>query len=204
MLSVRDLRRSVPVITRREWLAGAGGIVALGAAGLWYFWPLSRRPVGQIGGPFDLIDADGAAYTFQDIQGKPSIVYFGFTHCPDICPTILFQMSEVLRRLGPDAANVNALFITVDPDRDTPTQMKTYLSVFDPHLRGLTGDEAHLAIAWDAFGVEAEIVPTTSDNYNMDHTSKVFVLDKAGRFSTTLDMNMPPDTAVAILRALLI
>jgi protein SCO1 len=193
----------VPVISRRVWLAGAGALAVIAAAGTWQFQPFKRKPVGQVGGPFDLIDSDGAAFTFQDIQGKPSLVYFGFTRCPDICPTTLFRISDVLKRLGPDADQINALFITVDPDRDTPSQMKSYLSAFDPHLRGLTGDAAHLSIAWDAFGVEAEVVPTSSDNYNMDHTSKVFVLDRAGRFSSGFDMDTPPDTAVALIRALL-
>jgi protein SCO1/2 len=193
----------VPAFTRREWLAGAGGILAIGAAGVWHFWPQARQPAGQVGGPFLLVDDDGAPYGFQDILGKPSLVYFGFTRCPDICPTSLFQISQVLSRLGPDADRVNALFITVDPDRDNPAQMRSYLSAFDPHLRGLTGDAAHLAIAWDIYGVEAEIVPTTSDNYNMNHTSTVFLLNRSGRFAGTFDMETPPDDAAAMVRGLL-
>jgi protein SCO1/2 len=193
----------VPSFTRREWLAGACGILAIGAAGVWHFWPQQRQPAGQVGGPFALIDADGAPFTFRDIQGKPSLVYFGFTRCPDICPTTLFQISLVLSHLGTEADQVNALFITVDPDRDTPAQMKSYLSAFDPHLRGLTGDGAHLAIAWDVYGVEAVIISTTSDNYNMDHTSKVFVLDRNGRFANSFDMHTSPDDAAATIRGLL-
>ena len=94
-----------------------------------------------IGGPFKLIDQSGKPITDQDMKGRPFLVFFGYTHCPDICPTTLFEISEVLRVLGKDADRVNALFITVDPERDTPAVMKDYLSSFDPHLRGATGDQ---------------------------------------------------------------
>jgi protein SCO1/2 len=193
----------VAFLTRRKWLAGVGVLVVIGASAIWRFRSQPRQAAGQVGGPFDLIDADGVPFSFRNMQGKPSLVYFGFTRCPDICPTTLFLISQVLSRLGADADRVNALFITVDPERDTPAQMKSYLSAFDPHLRGLTGDVAHLAIAWDVYGVEATIVPTTSDNYNMDHTSTVFVLDPSGRFQTVFDMHTPPDDAVATMRGLL-
>src|ERR1700761_3830097 len=93
-----------------------------------------------IGGPFQLTDQSGAIVTEKNLQGKPSIVFFGFTHCPDICPTALFEMSEILRAMGKDADRVNAYFISVDPERDNKQAMKDYLSSFDPHLKGLTGD----------------------------------------------------------------
>ena len=79
------------------------------------------------------------------MKGKPSLVFFGFTHCPDVCPTTLFEVSEILQALGTDADRVGALFVTVDPERDTPAALKDYLSSFDPHLRGLTGDAAAVA-----------------------------------------------------------
>jgi protein SCO1/2 len=102
-----------------------------------------------IGGPFKLIDQNGTPVTDEDIKGRPSLVFFGYTHCPDVCPTTLFEMSEVMRALGPDASRVNALFITVDPERDTAAAMKDYLSSFDPHLRGATGDQKSIeATAW--------------------------------------------------------
>ena len=193
----------MPSFTRREWLAAAGGILAITMAGVWHFWPQEAVPAGPVGGPFALVDDDGVPFTFRDLLGKPSLVYFGFTRCPDICPTTLFQLSEVLSRLGPDADRINALFITVDPDRDTPEQMKSYLAAFDPHLRGLTGDRAHLAVAWEVYGVSAMVVPTTSDNYNMNHTSTVFVLDRNARFATSFDMHEAPDDAAALVRDVL-
>ena len=95
-----------------------------------------------IGGPFQLTDQSGATVTDKSLQGRPTLIFFGFTHCPDVCPTSLFEISEVLRAMGQDADKVNALFISVDPERDNAAAMKDYLSSFDPHLKGLTGDAA--------------------------------------------------------------
>ena len=95
-----------------------------------------------IGGPFQLTDQAGQAVTEQNLKGKPTLIFFGFTHCPDVCPTSLFEISEVLKAMGPDADKVNAWFVSVDPERDTAAAMKDYLSSFDPHLKGLTGDPA--------------------------------------------------------------
>src|SRR3954470_22038495 len=93
-----------------------------------------------IGGPFQLTDQSGRTVTEKDLQGRPTLIFFGFTHCPDVCPTSLFEISEVLRAMGKDADRVNAWFISVDPERDNAAAIKDYLSSFDPHLRGLTGD----------------------------------------------------------------
>ena len=92
-----------------------------------------------IGGPFQLTDQSGQTVTEKNLQGHPTLIFFGFTHCPDVCPTSLFEISEVLRAMGKDADRVNAYFISVDPERDTTAAMKDYLSSFDPHLKGLTG-----------------------------------------------------------------
>src|SRR6202165_4659501 len=93
-----------------------------------------------IGGPFQLTDQTGQAVTEKSLQGRPTLIFFGFTHCPDICPTSLFEISEVLKAMGKDADRVNTYFISVDPERDTDAAMKDYLSSFDPHLKGLTGN----------------------------------------------------------------
>src|SRR6516164_2573741 len=95
-----------------------------------------------IGGPFQLTDQSGATVTEASLQGRPTLIFFGFTHCPDVCPTSLFEISEILRAMGSDADRVNAYFISVDPERDNAGTMKDYLSSFDPHLKGLTGDPA--------------------------------------------------------------
>src|ERR1700726_4187878 len=112
-----------------------------------------------IGGPFRLTNQDGRVVTQDDLKGKPALIFFGFTHCPDVCPTTLFDVSEVLRGLGPDANRVGAAFITVDPERDTSASMKDYLSSFDPHLRGLTGDPDAIKAVAKAYRVYYKKVP---------------------------------------------
>src|ERR1700744_5008607 len=113
-----------------------------------------------IGGPFQLTDQTGATITDKSLQGRPTLIFFGFTHCPDVCPTSLFEISEVLRAMGSDADHVNAYFISVDPERDTPAAMKDYLSSFDPHLKGLTGNAASIEAVEKAYRVYAKKGPT--------------------------------------------
>src|SRR3982074_969910 len=108
-------------------------------------------PRGASGGPFQLTDQAGQTVTEKNLQGKPSLIFFGFTHCPDVCPTSLFEFPEVLRAMGKDAARVNAYFVSVDPERDTANAMKDYLSSFDPHLKGLTGDPEAVAQVRSAY-----------------------------------------------------
>ena len=153
-----------------------------------------------IGGPFRLIDQDGRAVTDRDFKGKPLLVFFGFTHCPDVCPTTLFDVSEILRRLGKDADQVGALFVTVDPARDTPEKLKEYLSSFDPHLRGLTGDEPAIVAIAKAYRVYYKKVPNPGGDYTMDHTAIVYLMDKEGRFVAPFSLKRPPEQAAADLR----
>src|SRR5437868_12393312 len=112
-----------------------------------------------IGGPFQLTDQAGQTVTEKNLQGRPTLVFFGFTHCPDVCPTSLFEISEVLRALGKDADKVNAYFVSVDPERDTQGAMKDYLSSFDPHLKGLTGEPEQVAKVLSAYRVYARKLP---------------------------------------------
>src|SRR6202047_4285451 len=157
------------------------------------------RP-SAIGGPFTLIDQNGQPITDKDMKGRPFLVFFGFTHCPDICPTTLFDVSQVLQKLGPDADRAGALFITVDPERDTAAVLKDYLSNFDPHLRGLTGDRASINAAIKAYRVYAKKVPLDGGDYTMDHTALVYLMDKNGQFVAPFDLKRPVDTAGADLR----
>ncbi len=160
-------------------------------------------PVAQIaaiGGPFKLTDQNGQVVTDQDLKGHPFLVFFGFTHCPDVCPTTLFEVSEVLRVLGPDADRTRALFITVDPERDTPRVMKDYLSSFDPHLSGLTGDPAEIAAVAKAYRVYFKKVPQEDGGYTLDHTAIVYLMDKTGRFVSPFNLKRPTDAAAADLR----
>ncbi len=160
----------------------------------------SGRGGSAIGGPFRLVDQNGATVTDADIKGRPFLVFFGYTHCPDICPATLFEVSEVMRVLGKDADRTGALFITVDPERDTPAAMKDYLSSFDPHLRGATGDRAAIDAAEKAYRVYAKKVPTTNGDYSMDHTALVYLMDKQGRFVAPFSLKRRPEDAAADLR----
>jgi len=153
-----------------------------------------------IGGPFKLIDQNGKPITDNDMKGRPFLVFFGFTHCPDICPTTLFDVSEIMHALGPDADRTGALFITVDPERDTAAVMKDYLSSFDPHLRGLTGDRNAIDAAEKAYRVYAKKIPAEHGDYSMDHTALVYLMDKQGRFVAPFSLKRRPEEAAADLR----
>jgi protein SCO1 len=154
----------------------------------------------MIGGPFQLVDQNGRAITDQDFKGRPFLVFFGYTHCPDVCPTTLFDVSEVMRALGSDAGRTGALFITVDPERDTPAVLKDYLSSFDSHLHGVTGDAAKIAEAEKAYRVYAKKIPSDDGSYSMDHTALVYLMDKEGRFVAPFGLKRRPEDAAADLR----
>jgi protein SCO1/2 len=153
-----------------------------------------------IGGPFKLIDQNGKPITDADLKGRPFLVFFGYTHCPDVCPTTLFELSEVMKALGNDADRVNALFVTVDPDRDTAAAMKDYLSSFDPHLRGATGDQKAIDAVEKTYRVYSKKIPTQKGDYSMDHSAVVYLMDKEGRFVAPFNLNRKPAEAAADLR----
>ncbi|MBR0843489.1 SCO family protein [Bradyrhizobium liaoningense] len=153
-----------------------------------------------IGGPFQLTNQNGKAVTDKNLKGKPTLIFFGYTHCPDVCPTSLFEISEVLRAMGKDADKVNAIFISVDPERDTPAAMKDYLSSFDPHLEGLSGDPAETAKVITSYRVYAKKVPTKDGDYTMDHTALIYLMDREGRFVSPFNLKRTPEEAAAELK----
>lgn len=153
-----------------------------------------------IGGPFHLVDQNGKPFSDRDMKGKPYLVFFGYTHCPDICPTTLFEISQLFHKLGPDAGDVGALFITVDPERDTQAVLKDYLASFDPHLRGLTGDRKSIDQAIKDYRVYAKKVPLEGGDYSMDHTAIVYLMDKDGHFVAPFSMQRSADAEAAELR----
>ncbi|MBY0336230.1 MAG: SCO family protein [Acetobacteraceae bacterium] len=166
--------------------------------------PVATGPASlAIGGPFALTDHRGRAVTERDFAGRPLAVFFGFTHCPDICPTTLGEFADYMAALGPDADRMHWLFVTVDPERDTPGHLARYLELFDPRVVGLTGTEAQVAGAARAFRVAYRRVPLEGGGYTMDHTASVFLLDAAGRFAGTIDFKEPDAVAVEKLRLLL-
>jgi protein SCO1 len=153
-----------------------------------------------IGGAFQLTDQTGQAVTEKELQGRPTLIFFGFTHCPDVCPTSLFEISEVLRAMGADADRVNAYFISVDPERDTADAMKDYLSSFDPHLKGLTGAPPDVAKVLAEYRVYSKKVPLKDGDYTMDHTALVYLMDRDGRFVAPFNLKRTPEEAAADLR----
>ena len=153
-----------------------------------------------IGGAFQLTDQAGETVTDKNLEGKPTLIFFGFTHCPDVCPTSLFEISEVLRAMGTDADRVNAYFISVDPDRDTASAMKDYLSSFDPHLKGLTGAPDAVAKVTTEYRVYAKKVPLKDGDYTMDHTALVYLMDRDGHFVSPFNLKRTPEEAAADLK----
>ena len=153
-----------------------------------------------IGGPFQLTDQNGKAVTDKSLKGKPTLIFFGYTHCPDVCPTSLFEISEVLKAMGTDADKVNAWFVSVDPERDTAAAMKDYLSSFDPHLRGLTGEPAAVAKVISAYRVYAKKVPLKDGDYTMDHTALIYLMDRDGHFVSPFNLKRTPEEAAKDLK----
>ena len=168
---------------------------------LWALGGVRGVPVpAAIGGPFQLTDQSGTTVTDKSLQGRPSLIFFGFTHCPDVCPTSLFEISEVLRAMGKDADRVNAYFVSVDPERDSKEAMKDYLSSFDPHLKGLTGDPEAIAKMLTAYRVYAKKVPLKDGDYTMDHTALTYLMDRDGKFVAPFNLNRKPEEAAADLK----
>ena len=181
--------------------AFAGSLVVGLVLMLWVMGGLKHATApAAIGGPFQLTDQAGQAVTEKSMQGHPSLIFFGFTHCPDVCPTTLFEISEVLRVMGKDADSVNAYYISVDPERDTAAAMKDYLSSFDPRLKGLTGNSEQIAKVLSEYRVYAKKVPLKDGDYTMDHTALIYLMDRDGRFVSPFNLNRKPEEAASDLK----
>ena len=181
--------------------AFAGSLVVGLVLMLWAVGGLrSATAPAAIGGPFQLTDQSGQTVTEKSLQGRPTLIFFGFTHCPDVCPTSLFEISEVLKAMGGDADRVNAYFISVDPERDTNAAMKDYLSSFDPHLKGLTGDADATAKTLSGFRVYARKVPLKEGDYTMDHTALIYLMDRDGHFVSPFNLKRTPEEAATDLK----
>ncbi len=178
------------------FLAGA---LVLAAAAIITFAPGRQGQSGtgtaSVGGPFALTTQEGRTLTDKDLRGSPFLVFFGFTHCPDICPTKLFEISEVLRAAGPKGEKLRALFVTVDPERDTPEIMKSYLGSFDPRIIGLSGDRPAIDAMIKAYRAYARKVPLQGDDYTMDHTALVYLMAKDGGFIGAFNIEQTPAQA---------
>jgi len=171
------------------------GLAALSAAAMLTLGPQPNQATASVGGAFTLVDQNGRTVTERTFLGKPHLVFFGFTHCPDVCPTKLFEISEVLRATGDKGRDLRALFVTVDPERDTPEVLKSYLGSFDDRIVGLTGDRAAIDAAVKAFRAYARKVPLKDGDYTMEHTALVYLMDKDGRFVGAFKLDRLPGQA---------
>ncbi len=149
----------------------------------------------RVGAPFQLTGTDGKRFNSTTLAGKPFAIFFGFTHCPDICPTTLLEMSNHLKALGERASQINVVFVSIDPERDTADHLKLYLSAFDPRIIGLTGTKEEIASIAKSFRAVYERVPNKDgSDYTMNHTASVYLMDKAGRLVSTLSFEEPEET----------
>jgi protein SCO1 len=190
----------------RQWISMAlGGLIGFSVAALCVIYAASLPVHGvtaTIGGPFTLVDDTGTTVTEKTIAGKPYVMYFGYTFCPDVCPTTLLDLSRWIRKLGPDADRLNYVFVTVDPERDTVQSMHAYLSSFDKHIRGYTGTSAEIAQIEKEYRVYHQKVPTEGGGYTMDHTAVLYLIGPDGKLVTVIPYQEDDASAVAKLRNL--
>lgn len=163
---------------------------------------ISSTGIAAVGGPFRLTSHKGEPFDNARLAGKPYLVFFGFTHCPDICPTTLFDLTELMKELGPAADRFNVVFITVDPERDTQDLLARYLTAFDERIVALRGSQDETDAVVKAFAGFARRVPLDGGQYTMDHTAGVYLMDAKGKFSGMLDMHEPRETRLQKLRRL--
>lgn len=154
------------------------------------------------GAAFALTDQKGAPITEAAFRGHPSVVFFGFTHCPEVCPTTLFELAGWLKTMGDSGKNLNAYFVTVDPERDTPEIINSYVSNFSDRITGITGDPDKVHAMAKSFGIYWKKVDTGDGDYTMDHTASVLLLNAKGEFAGTIAYGENADTAIAKLKRL--
>ena len=175
--------------------------LCLGMA-IWYFLPRPSAEGGFGGGNYALVDENDRPVTQTMLVGQPSLLFFGYTHCPDVCPTTLSEMASWLQQLGPDGKALKAFFVTVDPERDTPEVMKGYVTALSDRITGVTGTRLEIDRIIAAWHVYAKKVPATGDDYSMDHTATVFLLDAKGQFQGTIAYGEDTGTTLQKLKRL--
>ncbi|MVW72619.1 MULTISPECIES: SCO family protein [unclassified Bordetella] len=157
----------------------------------------------HLGRAMALTDQNGEKRTIEGLAGKVVVVFFGFTQCPDVCPTALAELSQVMQKLGPDADRVQVLMVTVDPERDTPEILKQYVTSFDPRFLGLTGTPAEIRAAAASFKAYYAKIPTEGDNYTMDHTAAFYLFDPKGESRVLLGNSLGADAMAHDIKLLL-
>lgn len=197
-----------PAGSRRFVLIAASlaGLLVLAAGGLFgiAFRAAGTFPAGAIGGPFHLVDQNGKAVTDADLRGKWHLVFFGYTHCPDTCPTTLNELALALDKLSQkQRAEVRVVFISVDPERDTPAVLKSYVASFDAPIVALTGTPGEIKEAAGNYRVFYAKHPRGDGDYDMDHSAVIYVMDPQGRFTATFTPDSPADQIAIRLQKLL-
>lgn len=170
----------------------------------WFTYDSYRtKQVGQpFGDPFALVDQNGAEITEAAFRGHPSAVFFGFTHCPEVCPTTLFELEGWLNALGDEGKNINAYFVSVDPERDPPEIMKTYIGNFSDRIIGITGQPDKVYAMAKSFGIFWRKVDLENGDYTVDHTASVILLNSVGDFAGTIAYEENSETAIEKLKRL--
>ena len=189
--------------TVRAWLWVAVAALAL-TAGAAAFLLRQQPPADSFGvAEYDLVDQNGNPVDETVFAGHPSALFFGFTHCPEVCPTTMAEMSAWFEALGDEGKDLRAYFVSIDPERDTPAVLGDYVSWVSDRITGITGDPAQIAVMAKAWGVFYEKVPLDGGDYTMDHTASVFLLDRNGAFQGTIAYREDMQTALGKLRNLL-
>jgi protein SCO1 len=184
--------------------ASAAGavLVAIGIVFGQFIRHSSELDYVHVGGPFELVDQDDHTVNDKTFLGRPSVILFGYTSCPDVCPTTLIDVSNWLKALGTLADKLNVLFISIDPERDTPNHLREFLSSFDPRIRGLTGTNKQIAAVAKEFRVYYKRVEESDGSYSMDHPGAIYLMDKAGNFVGPLSFQTENSVAIERLRSL--
>ncbi|AXS39586.1 SCO family protein [Breoghania sp. L-A4] len=160
-------------------------------------------PVNSVGGPFTMVNGAGEPVDETMFIGKPTVLFFGFTSCPDVCPTTLAEVQSWIDKLGADANKLNYAFVTVDPERDTPEIMSSYVAAFDDRIKALTGSPTQVADMLKTYRVYARRVEQDDGGYTMDHTAGVYLMNKDNRFVGTIAYGENPDVAMEKLKRLI-
>ena len=183
-------------------LLAPAGVLAAGLAGAFTYISLREEPGVPIGGAFSLRDGDGRTVTDTQFRGRWMLVYFGYTHCPDACPTALQDMANALDMLPPGKrAQVAPIFVTIDPERDTPAVMKDYVAAFEAGITALSGTPDQVAVAARAYRVYYARHPTKDGGYDMDHSSIIYLMDPKGRFVGNFTHETAPERIAEKLKA---
>lgn len=186
----------------RAILVGIVVVMAAGVGWLTFDWYRTQHMQRTFGEPFTLVDQQGATITEAAFRGHPSAVFFGFTHCPEVCPTTLFELDGWLKELGAEGEDIAAYFVTVDPERDTAEIMDSYVSNVSDRITGITGDPDKVLAMAKSFGIYWKRVELEGGDYTMDHTASVLLLNSAGDFAGTIAYGENPENAVAKLKRL--